>query len=90
MQTRLQNWLETALIRNFIIAVIIFNAVILGLETSTYVMARAGWLIGFLDVVCLAIFVIELIAKLIAYGRRFFTSGWNIFDFLGVLGKTIC
>ncbi len=63
-------------------AVIIFNAILLGLETSQPVMARAGGLIKALDTLCLSIFVIELLAKIIAYRGRFFRDGWNIFDFV--------
>ncbi|MDQ2090419.1 ion transporter [Marimonas arenosa] len=67
---------------NFITAVIAFNAVILGLETSKAVMQAVGPLILALDVACLTIFVIELALKLIALGPRFFRSGWNLFDFV--------
>ena len=81
MRQQLISWLETSAVRNTIIAVIIFNAILLGLETSKPVMERAGGLILFLDQVCLAIFVAELLAKLFAYGGRFFRDGWNIFDF---------
>ena len=79
--TKLQTILESAGVRKFITAVILFNAVILGLETSDMVMARAGGLIGVLDRMCLAIFVLELALKLAAYRLRFFRDGWNIFDF---------
>ena len=79
--TKLQTLLESAGVRKFITAVILFNAVILGLETSDMVMARAGGLIGVLDRMCLAIFVLELALKLSAYRLRFFRDGWNIFDF---------
>ncbi|MCM2561948.1 ion transporter [Lutimaribacter sp. EGI FJ00015] len=81
MRARLAEFLETALVRNGIIAVIIFNAVILGFETSDSVMAQAGGLILALDTICLAIFIVEIALKLVAHGRRFFTSGWNLFDF---------
>ncbi|MBU2958555.1 ion transporter [Paracoccus sp. 1_MG-2023] len=64
-----------------ITAVILFNAVLLGLETSDRAMAAAGPLILALDAACLAIFVAEIGAKLIARGPRFFADGWNIFDF---------
>ncbi len=74
--------LETAWVRNAILAVIIFNAVILGLETSTRIMAQFGPLILMLDTLCLAVFVVELGAKLFAHGPRFFRNGWNIFDFV--------
>lgn len=79
---QLQSFLETALVRNVITGVILFNAALLGLETSKTVMNVAGPIILALDRICLGIFVVELVAKLIAYRHRFFTSGWNIFDFI--------
>jgi voltage-gated sodium channel len=81
-RARLADWLERPAIRNTIIGVILFNAVILGMETSPTIMATAGPLILALDQACLAIFVIELVLKLVALGPRFFRSGWNIFDFV--------
>ncbi|MEM1064425.1 MAG: ion transporter [Pseudomonadota bacterium] len=77
----LARWLERPAVVNFIIGVILFNAVILGLETSTEVMAAYGPLILTLDRICLGIFVIEIVLKLAAHGGRFFRSGWNLFDF---------
>ena len=79
---KLQTALESAGVRKFITAIILFNAVILGLETSDVVMASVGVLIGVLDRVCLAIFVVELALKLLVYRLRFFRDGWNIFDFV--------
>ncbi len=75
-------FLERPAVRNGIMAVILFNALILGLETSEQVMNRAAPLILFLDGLCLAIFVAELAVKIIARGPSFFRSGWNVFDFL--------
>jgi voltage-gated sodium channel len=79
---KLAAFMESSRVRNTILAVILFNAVILGMETSKPIMARAGSLILLLDQLCLAIFVAELTAKLIAYRARFFRDGWNIFDFI--------
>jgi voltage-gated sodium channel len=70
-------WVGTA-----IMAVILFNAAILGLETSDAAIAVAGPVIKTLDTICLVIFVLELLAKLYAQGLRFFRDGWNVFDFL--------
>ena len=78
---RLRAFLERGSVRNFILGVILFNAAILGLETSDRAMERAGPLILALDRACLAIFVIEIAAKLYADRLRFFRSGWNLFDF---------
>lgn len=78
---KLAGFLESARVRNVILCVILFNAVILGMETSKTIMAQAGDLILLLDQICLAVFIAELLAKLIAYRTRFFRDGWNIFDF---------
>ena len=82
-RTRVAAILDTTLFQNTILGVILFNAVILGLETVEPLMARAGMLITALDKLCLAIFVVEIVAKLYARGvAGFFRSGWNIFDFI--------
>ena len=60
--------------------VIVVNAIVLGLETSKPIMAQFGGLILAIDQACLAIFVVEIAAKLIARGIRFFRDGWNLFD----------
>jgi len=75
-------FLDRPKVVRFLIAVIIINAVTLGLETSPTVMAQAGGLILFVDQACLVIFVAELAARLYGMGLRFFKSGWNIFDFV--------
>jgi len=83
VRNRVGGVLDTALFQNTILGVILFNAIILGLETVEPVMARAGGLITALDRLCLAIFVAEIAAKLFARGvGGFFRSGWNIFDFV--------
>ena len=81
-RARVADWLDSAFVRNAIIGVILFNAVILGLETSAQVMQAVGPLILWLDALCLAVFVGELALKLYAHGLRFFRSGWNVFDFV--------
>ncbi|WP_306006395.1 ion transporter [Aquicoccus porphyridii] len=82
MRQRLARLVEHPRFVTFITAVIIFNAVILGLETSKPVMEAAGPLILALDAACLAVFVVEIAMKLVALGPRFFRNGWNIFDFV--------
>ncbi|MCT4556866.1 MAG: ion transporter [Pelagimonas sp.] len=79
---RLSVLLDQPRVQNAIIAVILFNAIILGFETSTSMMQKWGGLITVLDKLCLAVFVAEIAAKLIARGGRFFRSGWNLFDFV--------
>jgi len=81
-RARLAAFLDAPRVRNAIILVIIFNAVILGLETSKTAMAAAGGLLVTLDRICLGIFVVEIVLKLVAHGLGFFRRGWNIFDFV--------
>lgn len=76
------DFLDRTFVGWFIIGVIILNAILLGLETSTTVMAQMGPVILALDAACLAIFTVEIAAKLFAQGPRFFRNGWNIFDFI--------
>lgn len=64
--------------------VILFNALILGLETWPAVMRAVGPMLIVLDRACLAIFVVEIGLKLFARGPRFFRDGWNVFDFVVV------
>lgn len=81
MTASLQRLVESAAFQRFIIAVIIVNAITLGLETSSTAMAAAGGLLLALDRTALVIFVVEIALKLFVYRLRFFRSGWNVFDF---------
>ncbi|MDO4791087.1 MAG: ion transporter [Buchananella hordeovulneris] len=67
-----------------VLAVIILNAITMGLETSESIMATWGGWLHALNHVAMAIFIVELALKLFALGPRFFRDGWNIFDFLVV------
>ncbi len=82
VREQLDIWLDNRWVTNLVIAVIIFNAILLGMETSPEIMSVAGDLIIMLDKACLTFFVVEIFLKLVARGRRFFKSGWNIFDVL--------
>ncbi|MFL4469349.1 ion transporter [Tateyamaria armeniaca] len=81
-RARLGEFLEGPKFSNFIMGVIVVNAITLGLETSKTAVSYAGGLISLIDHICLGIFVIELVAKLFAFRLSFFRKGWNIFDFI--------
>ena len=82
MRQSIAKYLESTVFQNGIIAVIIFNAILLGLETSDSIMGTFGTVIKTLDTLCLIIFVIEIAAKLFVHRFAFFKNGWNIFDFV--------
>ena len=68
----------------FIMALILLNAVTLGLETSDRVMARYGTLLTVIDRAVIAVFVVEILGRFIVQRGAFFRDGWNIFDSLVV------
>ena len=80
--SNLQRFIESNAISNFILGVIICNALILGLETSKTAIQHWGYWLHLLDQVAVVIFVIELAIKLAVYRLNFFKNGWNIFDFI--------
>ena len=84
IRDRAREFVERDSVRNTILGVIIFNAITLGLSTSSTVTDQIGGLLSVIDRTVLWIFVAELVLKLFAYGWRFFASAWNIFDFIVV------
>ena len=76
------DFIESPRVVYFITALIIINAILLGLETDRGFVASAGDVLHVLDRIILIVFTVELIIKLYAYRWDFFRSGWNVFDFL--------
>ena len=83
-RARLTRFVEHARVRQGITALICLNAVTLGLETWDDAMRVAGGLLIALDTAVLSVFVAEVAAKIVAYGRRFPRDPWNVFDFVVV------
>jgi len=79
---RVQALVESPAFNRFIIAVIVVNAVTLGLETSPRAVSAAGNLLWLLDRAALWIFTVEIALRVWTYRGRFFTGGWNLFDFV--------
>jgi voltage-gated sodium channel len=68
----------------WMIGLILFNAVLIGLETSSDIAAEYGTWLELGNDVILGVFIIEAALKLTAVAPRFslyFGSGWNVFDF---------
>lgn len=79
-----KNLVESARFQNFIMVVIILNAITMGMQTSDSMVASYGTLLEWIDKIALGVFIIEIILKLIVYRLRFFLDGWNLFDFFVV------
>ncbi|MDC0971033.1 ion transporter [Alphaproteobacteria bacterium] len=77
---KLLNLIESNLFTFGITALILVNAITLGLETDQSITARYGGLLHWIDRIILVLFSIELLLKFYVYRFRFFRSGWNLFD----------
>ena len=75
-----KKFVEGHLFQNFILAVIVLNAAIMGIQTAQHLPAGVQQMLLLLDTACLWIFIVELLIKLIVYRLPFFRSGWNLFD----------
>lgn len=84
MQQKLRQLTTSTAFEYFIVALILFNAVLLGLETSPAIVERYGdWLLLGNNLV-LAVFVVEAMLKIAAVAPRvgrYFGNGWDLFDF---------
>jgi len=80
-RARVAALLEREGVQRTILALIIINAVILGLETSRDIMASHGALLTAIDRAILAVFVFEIAARIFAYRAAFFRDPWSLFDF---------
>ncbi|TQM84693.1 voltage-gated sodium channel [Saccharothrix saharensis] len=81
LRDRVRDVVDGRRFQRFVIAVIVVNAITLGCETSTALVGSYGELFDVLDSAALAVFVLELVARLYAHGPRFFRDPWNCFDF---------
>jgi voltage-gated sodium channel len=72
--------------------VILFAGLLVGLETYPELLARYGDILHALHRLVLGIFVIEILLRMAAEGRkpwRYFLDPWNIFDFVIVAGSFV-
>jgi len=81
---RLADWLAQPRVQHTVLALILVNAVVLGLETSPSLMAAWGGMLTGLDRAILAVFVVEIALRIAAHRGAFFRDPWSVFDFLVV------
>ena len=89
LRQRLDRWLESAPVHNSLIALILVNAVILGLETSPSLMAAWGSWLSAADRAILGVFVIEIALRLYVNRLTYFRDPWNVFDFTVVANALV-
>lgn len=71
-------------IQHLLVALIVLNALILGLETDARIHEAIGHYLMAIDQVILIIFIAELVLLIAARGWRFFADPWCVFDFIVV------
>lgn len=81
LRERLRSQLETPGLQHAVVALILVNAALLGLETAPAVMAEVGSAILLLDRAILALFVVEIAARLYVHRFAFWRDPWSVFDF---------
>ncbi len=77
---RLIVFFESDRFHHAIVVLIVFNSILIGLETSPAYMNEIGFLIDQVDLFILGLFILELAVKVFAYRMRFFKDPWNLFD----------
>ena len=85
----LEKFVKSKFFSGFILFSVLVNSIALGLMTSPAVIDATGDLFFIIDKVCLYIFVLEAILKLIVFRLGYFSRGWNWFDFIIVFCSII-
>ena len=81
LRERVRVLIEDVRFETAITALIVANAITLGLETSPAVVARIGGVLHVIDRTVLGVFVVELLSRVFVYRSRFFHEPWRVFDF---------
>lgn len=84
MRERLAALLVDRRFEYFIIALVVINAIILGLETFPSIMSAVGPVLVGLDNLILFVFVVELLIRFFVHRLRFFHDPWRVFDLIVV------
>lgn len=84
VRERVRVVIENRLFERAITALIVINAITLGLETSPAIAARCGDWLHRIDHTALGVFTAELLLRFFVYRSRFFHDPWRVFDFVVV------
>ena len=89
-QRRLKKIDSSKLFQGVVIAVILLSALLIGAKTHN-LSANAVAILALLDLAITIFFVFEITIRYLAYPnkKKFFHSGWNIFDTVIVIGSLI-
>jgi len=83
-KNRIEDFMANPWVQNFLVFLILLNAVILGLETNADIMLSMGPQLLFIDHAILWIFIAEIVVLITARGLAYFKDPWCVFDFIVV------
>jgi voltage-gated sodium channel len=81
-QIKIERFLALPVLQHGIVVLIFLNAILLGMETSPWIMGEIGEELHHIDHTILGIFIAELALLMLARGLRFFRDPWCLFDFI--------
>ncbi|WP_194756489.1 ion transporter [Aliidiomarina indica] len=89
-QDKFERLRSNKIFETIVIAIILFSALVIGAKTYDEAVAYSG-LIDVLDYAVTLFFIVEITIRIAAERRfrDFFKNGWNIFDFIIVVGSLI-
>ena len=82
---RLRTLIESRGFQGLVLGLIFLNAITLGLESDASIVERHGKLLHAIDAAVLAVFVFELVLRLLVHRLAFFRDAWSLFDLAIVL-----
>ncbi|MCH2038970.1 MAG: ion transporter [Rickettsiales bacterium] len=80
MRDSLKHFVESNPFQYTVVALIVINAIILGMETSDTLMDQYGVYLKTIDGVILKIFIVEILLRIYVYRVEFFKRPWSLFD----------
>ncbi len=81
-QIKIEEVINKNSIQAGVVILILLNAMLLGMETSPFIMSKFGEEIHVIDHAILGIFICELVLLIMARGWDFFKDPWCLFDFI--------
>lgn len=78
--SKFQAFLSSRKFHFTVLGIILFNSIIIGIETSPVMDSTIGPQLSLLIYTILGLFVIEMIVRIMVFREEFFKHGWNIFD----------
>lgn len=81
MRKHIKTFIETRVFRTAIMMIIIFNSIVIGIQTTNTSFTTSK-ILHSIDTVCLMIYLIEMLMKVFVYRKDYFRNGWNLFDFI--------